>query len=69
MTINADICNFILNYMEIYAPSENLKDNLFDIIENNGKVNDDLNVKDEVIAYSMKYVMNLYDEEKKIVRG
>ena len=64
-----DICNFILNYMEIYAPSENLKDNLFDIIENNGKVNDDLNVKDEVIAYSMKYVMNLYDEEKKIVRG
>ncbi len=64
-----DICNFILNYMEIYAPSENLKDNLFDIIENNGKVNDDLNVKDEVIAYSMKYVMNLYDEEKKILRG
>lgn len=64
-----DICNFILNYLEIYVPSNDLKDNLFDIVVNNGKVNDDLNVKDSVIACSMKYVMNLYDEEKKIVRG
>ena len=64
-----DICNFILNYLEIYAPSTDLKDNLFDIIENNCNVKDDLNVKDEVIAYSMKYVMNLYDEEKKILRS
>ena len=64
-----DICNFILNYLEIYVPSDDLKENLLNIIENNCNVKDDLNVKDEVIAYSMKYVMNLYDEEKKIVRG
>ena len=63
-----DICNFILNYLDIYAPSNDLKDNLFDIIDNNGNVDDNLNVKDEVIACSMRYVMNLYDEEKKIVR-
>ncbi|MDO5811405.1 MAG: hypothetical protein Q4Q37_09940 [Methanobrevibacter sp.] len=63
-----DICNFILNYLDIYAPSIDLKENLCDIIDNNGNVDDNLNVKDEVIACSMRYVMNLYDEEKKIVR-
>lgn len=63
-----DICNFILSYLDIYNPSDDLKENLFDIIDG-GEVNDNLNIKDEVIACSMKYVMDLYEKEKKIVRS
>ena len=62
-----DICNFILNYLDIYPPSDDLKENLLDIIDNNGEINDDLNFKDVVIAYSMKYVMGLYGEEQNIM--
>ena len=63
-----DICNFILNYLDMYDLSDALKENLFDIIDNDGEVNGNLNLKDKVIACSMKHVMGLYDEEKKIVR-
>ena len=64
-----DICNFILNYLDIYNVSNELKDNLFNIIDNMGDVDDNLNVKESVIAYSMKYVVNLYNKEKKIVES
>ena len=62
-----DICNFILNYLDIYPPSHDLKNNLIDIIDTNGKLDDNLNVKDRVIACSMEYVMKLYNEEAEII--
>ena len=62
-----DICNFILNYLDIYPPSKDLKSNLIDIIDTNGKLDDNLNVKDRVIASSMEYVMKLYNEESEII--
>ena len=63
-----DICNFILNYLDVYKPSDDLKDNLINIIGDSIDVNDNLNVKDSVVACSMKYVMNLYKKEKEMVR-
>lgn len=62
-----DICNFILNYLDIYEPSTTLKDNLINIICNNADVNENLNIKDKVIAYSMRYVMGLYAKEEELM--
>ena len=64
-----DFCNFILNYLDIHKPSDDLKVNLRDIICDGAEVNDNLNFKDGVIACSMKYVMNLFKKEKEIVRS
>ncbi|MBE6504382.1 MAG: hypothetical protein E7Z73_01370 [Methanobrevibacter millerae] len=64
-----DICNFILNYLDIHQPSEELKDNLVNIIDNAADVKYNLNVKDKIIAYSMNYVMKLYNDEKSILRS
>lgn len=64
-----DICNFILNYLDVYDPSDDLKNNLVNIIENNNEVNDNLDVKDRVVACCMKYVTSLYKKEKEIVRS
>lgn len=64
-----DICNFILNYLDVYEPSDDLKNNLVNIIENNDDVNDNLDVKDRVVACCMKYVTSLYKKEKEIVRS
>ena len=63
-----DISNFIINYLDIHNVSDNLKDNLVNIIDHDGNVNDNLNIKDEVIAYCMRYVMDLYKKEKEIMR-
>ena len=63
----SDICNFILTYLELYDLSDDLKDNLISIIDNNSDVNKNLNVKDNVIAYSMKHVISLYVQENKLI--
>ena len=63
-----DICNFILNYLDVNAMSENLKRNLIDIIDNNGQIDDGLNVKEKIIAYSTSHVKNLLDEENTIMK-
>jgi len=63
-----DICNFILNYLDVNAMSEDLKRNLIDIIDNNGQIDDGLNVKEKIIAYSTRHVKNLLDEENTIMK-
>ena len=64
-----DICNFILNYLDINETSENLAKNLVDIIDNGAKIDDNLNFKDKIIAYCTDYVMKLYEKEKEIMRS
>ena len=64
-----DICNFILNYMDVHGISEVLKANLMDIIDNDGNVESDLNLKEKIISYSMKYVMNLYKKEENFFKN
>lgn len=63
-----DICNFILNYLDVNAMSEDLKRNLIDIIDNNGQIDDGLNVKEKIIAYSTRHVKNLLNEENTIMK-
>jgi len=63
-----DICNFILNYLDVNAMSENLKRNLIDIIDNNGQIDDGLNVKEKIIAYSTSHVKNLLNDENTIIK-
>lgn len=59
-----DIYNFILTYLDIYGVPNTLKTNLMDIIDNDGDVKQDLNLKEKFISYSMKFVMNLYKKER-----
>ena len=63
-----DICNFILNYLDVNAMSENLKRNLIDIIDNDGQIDNELNVKEKIMAYSTSHVKNLLNNEKTIMR-
>ena len=63
-----DICNFILNYLDVNAMSENLKRNLIDIIDNDGQIDDELNVKEKIIAYSTIHVKNLLNYENTIMK-
>ncbi len=62
-----DICNFILNYLNVNEISEGLAKNLVEIIDENEDVDNNLNVKDKIIAYSMHYVMELYEKEEEIL--
>lgn len=62
-----DICYFILTYLDLYNISDDLKNNVSDIIDNDLDVNEKLDVKDKVIAHSTKYVIQLYGVEDKII--
>lgn len=63
-----DICNFILNYLDVHSPSEKLKNNLICIIDKDYNVDDNLDVKDNIIAHVMLYIKGLYEDEKAIMR-
>lgn len=63
-----DISNFILNYLDIYPPSDILKENLISIIDKDIDDSDNLNIKDRVISYSLTYVKKFYNEELAIMR-
>lgn len=62
-----DICNFILNCLNFNEISDELAENLVNIIDNGSKIDDNLNFKDKIIAYCMDYVMKLYEEENEIM--
>lgn len=62
-----DTCNFILSYLDINEVSEKLKINLVDIINKDVEVDNNLNLKDSIIAYSMKHVMKMFKEEEKLL--
>ena len=64
-----DICNFILTYLDNHQASNILNKNLIDIIDNNTKINQNLNNKDKIIVYSMNQVMELFKKENKLIYG
>lgn len=64
-----DICNFILNYLEVYGVSDSLKNNLINIIDKDYDIDKTLDVKDKIISYSMKHVMNLYKKEANVFKN
>ncbi|WP_458453118.1 FUSC family protein [Methanobrevibacter sp.] len=64
-----DICNFILNYLDLIPISDDLAKNLVGIIDDNALADVNLNIKDKILAYSMEHVMNLFKDEQRIIEG
>jgi len=62
-----DICNFILSYLDVNIVSDELKNNLTDIIDKDSDVDENLNDKEKIIALTLNYVKELYDHEKAIM--
>ena len=63
-----DIGNFILTYFDMYHPSDKLKEILIGIIDKDIYVNDNFDMRDEVIYYSLSFVKKFYNEEQAIMR-
>lgn len=64
-----DICNFILNYLDLIPISDDLAKNLVEIIDDNALADVNLNIKDKILAYSMEHVMSLFKDEQMIIEG
>ncbi|WP_295116298.1 FUSC family protein, partial [uncultured Methanobrevibacter sp.] len=64
-----DICNFILNYLDLIPISDDLAKNLVEIIDGNALADVNLNIKDKILAYSMEHVMSLFKDEQRIIEG
>ena len=64
-----DICNFILNYLDLIPISDDLAKNLVEIIDDNVLADVNLNIKDKILAYSMEHVMSLFKDEQMIIGG
>jgi len=64
-----DICNFILNYLDLIPISDDLAKNLVEIIDDNALADVNLNIKDKILAYSMEHVMSLFKDEQMIIGG
>lgn len=62
-----DICNFILNYLDLIPISDDLAKNLVEIIDDNALADVNLNIKDKILAYSMEHVMSLFKDEQMII--
>ena len=62
-----DICNFILNCLDVIEPSQDLKANLISIMDKDNTVDEKLNIKEKVISYSMVYVMHLFDKKEELI--
>ena len=54
--------------METYSPSDKLTYNLINIIDKDSHIDDNLDVREKIIAHVTYYVKSLYDEEKDIMR-
>lgn len=63
----ADGCNFILTYLDINGISDNLRNNLLDIIDKDNSADEHLNVKDSVIANAAAYVMKMFEKEREMI--
>lgn len=63
-----DICNFIVNYMNIHEMSRTTKDEIVGIIDNDESFNDECNVSDRIMLYSTQHVVKLFNEEKELIK-
>lgn len=64
-----DISNIILNYLDIYTPSDSLKNNIVNIIDNKtSEVDESLPIKDQVILNCLNHLMQLYKEESILIK-
>ncbi|OED01014.1 MULTISPECIES: hypothetical protein [Methanobrevibacter] len=64
-TKTTNISNSILNYIEIYGISSEMKVKIIKVIENKGNFDNHENI----ILYSINYVVNLLNEEKNLIES
>lgn len=63
----SNLCNFILSYLDVNGCSDELSNNLLDIIEKDAKVNEDLDSKESVMAWSMRYSIDMFKKERELI--
>lgn len=63
----SNLCNFILSYLDVNGCSEELNSNLLDIIDNDANINENLDSKESVMAWSMKYAIDMFNHEKELM--
>lgn len=63
----SNLSNFILSYLDVNGGSDELNGNLLDIIDNDADVKEDLDLKESVMAWSMKYAVGMFKKEKKLI--
>ena len=63
----SNLCNFILSYLDINGDSYELNNNLLDIIDKDAKVSNHLDLKESVVTWAMKYVMEMFKKERKLI--
>ena len=63
----SNLSNFILSYLDINGCSDELNNNLLDIIDNDAEVKEDLDSKESVMAWSMKYAVGMFKNEKELI--
>lgn len=62
-----DIGNFIVNYMDIYEFSHDTKEKIIRIIDDNEHFDKVDEIPDNVILFSTQYVINLFEDERKLL--
>lgn len=63
----SNLCNFILSYLDVNGCSDELNNNLLDIIDKDADADEDLDSKESVMAWSMRYAINMFKKEKELV--
>lgn len=63
----SNLCNFILSYLDVNGCSNELNNNILDIIDKDANVNEDLNSKESVMAWSMRYAMDMFKKEQELI--
>ena len=63
----SNLCNFILSYLDVNGCSDELNSNLLDIIDKDAAVNENLDSKESVMAWSMRYAVDMFEKERKVI--
>ena len=63
----SNLCNFILSYLDVNGCSDELNSNLLDIIDNDADASEDLDLKESVMAWSMRFAMDMFKNEQELI--
>lgn len=63
----SNLCNFILSYLDVNGCSDELNNNLLDIIDKDADANENLDSKESVMAWSMRFAIDMFKKEKELI--
>lgn len=63
----SNLCNFILSYLDVNGCSDELNKNLLDIIDKDADADEDLDSKESVMAWSMRYAIDMFKKEQELI--